>query len=68
MASVQPKITIAELRARNGKMTQQEFAESIGVSPQTVSSWEKNIYSIRPVHLLKVCERYNVTSKELLGA
>lgn len=65
---LKPKITIAELRAKNGKMTQSDFGKSIGVSPQTVSAWEKNIYVIRQSHLMKICELYNVSSQDLLGA
>ena len=63
-----PKITIAEIRARNGKMTQREFGDSVGVAPQTVNSWEKDIYRISAKNLMKICEIYNVTSSDLLGA
>ncbi|QDO91978.1 transcriptional regulator [Dolosigranulum pigrum] len=63
----EPQISIVELRAKNDKMTQKEFGEKIGVSPQTVSSWEKNIYSIRPKHLVRICQEFKVTSEELLG-
>ena len=62
-----PKITIAEIRARNGKMTQREFGDSVGVAPQTVNSWEKDIYRISAKNLMKICEIYNVTSSDLLG-
>lgn len=48
-------------------MTQTEFGKTIGVSPQTVSAWEKNIYVIRQSHLIKICELYNVSSQDLLG-
>ena len=61
-----PTISILELRARN-KMTQAEFAESIGVSFQTVSSWEKNILSISSKNLITICEKYGIKSSDLLG-
>lgn len=67
MTELKPKLTIAELRARNGKMSQKEFGESIGVSPQTVAAWEKNIYIIQSKHLLKLCQVYRVRSDDLLG-
>lgn len=62
-----PKITIAEIRAKNGKMTQQEFGNSVGVTPQTVNSWENDIYRISAKNLMKICEIYHVTSSDLLG-
>ena len=62
-----PKITIAEIRARNGKMTQREFGDSVGVTPQTVNSWEKDIYRISAKNLMKICEIYNVSTSDLLG-
>lgn len=64
----QPKITIAEIRAKNGKMTQKEFGRTIGVTAQTVSAWEKDITKISPKKLLKIHEIYGVKSSELLGA
>ena len=61
-----PTISILELRARN-KMNQAEFAESVGVSAQTVSSWEKNVLSISPKNLITICEKYGIKSSDLLG-
>lgn len=63
-----PTLTIAEIRFFNGRMTQQEFADSIGVTPQTVSSWERDITKISARHLMKICDKYGVKSSELLGA
>lgn len=37
-----PVITIAEIRAKY-KLNQEEFGKSIGVSKQTVSSWEQDV-------------------------
>lgn len=61
-----PEITLLELRARH-KLTQAEFGKSVGVSPQTVSSWEKEITSISTENLIKVCLKYNVSATQLLG-
>ncbi|HEL2055152.1 TPA: helix-turn-helix transcriptional regulator [Streptococcus suis] len=66
MSELKPNITILELRARV-RMTQAEFGASVGVSAQTVSSWEKDIYSISQENLIKVCKKYNISSKDLLG-
>ena len=60
-------ITIAELRARNGKMTQQELAKQIGTSQTTISSWEKNINVISAPHLKRLCLFFNVSADDLLG-
>lgn len=38
MTETVPKITIKELRARHN-LTQEEFAKSVGTTPQTVSAW-----------------------------
>lgn len=62
----QPVITIAEIRAKY-KLNQEEFGKSIGVSKQTVSSWEKDVYKIKPRNLLKIHEVYGVNSSDLLG-
>lgn len=62
-----PKITIAELRARNKKMTQKELAELVGVSTQTVIAWEKDITTIKADNLLKLCSVLNTSATELLG-
>ncbi|MFX3920466.1 helix-turn-helix domain-containing protein [Streptococcus suis] len=67
MKELQPKITILEIRAKN-KMTQAEFGDSIGVSAQSVSSWEQDIFSISPKNLIKICRQYGVSSVDLLGA
>ncbi|WP_261369139.1 helix-turn-helix transcriptional regulator [Streptococcus agalactiae] len=61
-----PTVTIGEIRAKY-KLTQKEFASSIGVSAQTVSAWEKDIYTISPKNLLNIYIKYGVNSIELLG-
>lgn len=61
-----PVITIAEIRAKY-KLNQEQFGKSIGVSKQTVSSWEKDVYKIKSKNLLKIYEVYGVSSSDLLG-
>lgn len=63
----QPKVTIAELRARNNKMKQSELAEAVGVSAQTIGAWEKDITIIKGEHLLKLCKILDTTASDLLG-
>jgi transcriptional regulator, XRE family len=65
---LKPKITIAEIRAKHGKMSQEEFGASVGVSAQTVGAWEKDILKISPIYLLRITEKYGVSSSDLLGA
>ncbi|WP_121605429.1 helix-turn-helix domain-containing protein [Virgibacillus sp. Bac332] len=60
-------ITIAELRARNGKMSQKELAMEIGTSQTTVCAWEKDISVISSKHLKKVCLYFRVSADDLLG-
>ena len=60
-------VTIAELRARNGKMTQSKLAEELGVSVNSVTHWEKDIYSISAPNLKKLAVYFNVSADALLG-
>ena len=60
-------VTIAELRARNGKMTQSELAEKLGTSQTTISAWEKNINVISAPHLKRLCLFFGVSADDLLG-
>lgn len=60
-------LTIAELRARNGKMTQKELAELLGVQPNTVYRWEKYPLSMKAEYIVKLSQTFNVSSDELLG-
>lgn len=59
-------ITIAELRAKNGKMSQKELAKNIGTSQTTISSWEKDINVISAPHLKRLCLFFNVSADDLL--
>lgn len=60
-------ITIAELRAKHGKMSQKELAKKIGTSQTTISSWEKDISVISAPHLKRLCLFFNVSADDLLG-
>ncbi|NQG98474.1 helix-turn-helix transcriptional regulator [Streptococcus suis] len=62
-----PKITIAELRAKNNKMSQKELASKIGVAYQTIGAWKDDITVIKDDNLLKLCEFFGVSSSDLLG-
>ena len=66
MEILRPNTSIRVIRAREG-LTQKEFGETLGVSAQTIGSWEKNIHSISTDNLIKLCLTYHVTSFDLLG-
>lgn len=66
MTKTIPKITIKELRARHN-LTQAQFAESIGTTAQTVSAWEKNVFSISPKNMVTICNKYHIQSSDLYG-
>ncbi|AUN43441.1 cro-like protein [Streptococcus phage vB_SthS_VA460] len=66
MTEVVPKITIKELRARHN-LTQEEFAKSVGTTPQTVGAWEKNQLSISPKNMANICNKYHIHSSDLYG-
>lgn len=60
-------ITIAELRARNNKMSQSKLAKELGVDVNTVYRWEKDISTISANNLRKLSLFFGVSSDELLG-
>ncbi|HIX54100.1 MAG TPA: helix-turn-helix transcriptional regulator, partial [Candidatus Sphingobacterium stercoripullorum] len=60
-------ITIAELRARNNKMSQQKLADEIGVGVDSVRRWERDIYTISANNLKKLATYFNVSADDLLG-
>jgi DNA-binding transcriptional regulator YdaS (Cro superfamily) len=51
-------------------LTQQEFADSVGVSRATVSYWSRGIKQPRPLHATKIraATRGEVTSEDLQAA
>ena len=56
---------LAELRKRRG-ITQKELAETLLVSPQTISKWE-NGKAIPDIGLLKeICHDFNLDINDLL--
>lgn len=60
-------VNIAELRARNGRMSQKELAEKLDVSAASISQWENDPLSMSSKSIIKVCLFFGVTSDELLG-
>lgn len=60
-------VTIAELRARHNKMSQQELADKIGVGVDSVRRWEKDIYTISASNLKKLVVFFGVSADDLLG-
>lgn len=49
------------------KMTQEAFAETVGVSPQAVSKWETGIGCPDIALLPAICESLHITMEELFG-
>lgn len=60
-------VGIAELRARNGKMSQEELAKELNVKQSQISRWEDNPLSISSKNLIKLALYFDVTVDELLG-
>jgi len=60
-------ITIAELRAKKGKMTQKQLADVLGTSQTSVSLWESDINTISTPYLVKLCRFFGVSADRLLG-
>lgn len=56
---------IRELRLRNN-LTQEEFAEKIGMSLNGVSNIERNRYQPTAKVIDRICETFNITPAELL--
>lgn len=60
-------ITIAELRARNNKMSQHELARELGVNVGSVVRWERDITTISATSLKKLAVFFDVSADQLLG-
>lgn len=60
-------ITIAELRAKNGKMSQRALAREIDTTQTSISNWEKDPLLMNAENIVKLCLYFNVTSDEILG-
>ncbi|GED50437.1 MULTISPECIES: helix-turn-helix transcriptional regulator [Lactobacillales] len=59
--------SIAELRAKHGKMSQRDLAEKIGTTQTSISNWEKEPLSMNAKAIVKMCTLFEVSSDELLG-
>ncbi|MFA9493161.1 helix-turn-helix domain-containing protein [Streptococcus sp. E17BB] len=60
-------ITIAELRAKNNKMSQRELAKKLGVTQTSISNWEKDQTKIGGEHLINLALLFNVSTDDILG-
>ena len=56
---IMPKITLKAARV-NAELTQDEAAERIGKSKQTIMNWEKGITPIKYCDLIKLSEIYDM--------
>ena len=56
---------IKELRIKHG-LTQEEFAEKIGISIQGLSNLERNRYQPTSETIDKICKNFNISPVELL--
>ena len=59
--------TIAELRAKHGKMSQRQLAKELGVTQTTVSNWEKDQLTIGGKHLVNLAIYFKVSTDDILG-
>lgn len=53
------KISIKGARIEKG-MTQKEVGDVMGVTPETISNWERNITSPSALQLMRLCKIYGV--------
>lgn len=60
-------LTIAELRAKHGKMSQRELAKELGVTQTSISNWEKDQTKIGGEHLIKLAMLFSVSTDDILG-
>lgn len=56
---------IKKLRKDNN-MTQEDIAEKLNVSRQTISKWETNIVIPDADNIVSICKLFNITTDELL--
>ena len=54
------------LRRKSLQMTQEEFSERLGVSPQMISNLDLGKKAIRPENLAKVCEVLDLSADFIL--
>ncbi|MGK0551090.1 helix-turn-helix domain-containing protein [Enterococcus faecalis] len=60
-------LNIAELRMKNGKMSQRELAKELGTEQANISRWESNPLSMNSKNLIKVALYFKVSIDDLLG-
>ena len=58
--------TIKELRKQR-KLTQEELAEQIGVTPQAISRWERNVGYPDVVQIVPLAKAFEVSTDEIFG-
>ena len=56
---------IKKLRKDNN-MTQEDLAEKLNVSRQTISKWETNVVIPDADNIVSICKLFNITTDELL--
>lgn len=59
------KMTMEAARV-NKKLTQQELAELMGVSRQTIQNWESGKQKIKPAYLYYFCSITGTTEDDIL--
>ena len=59
--------TIKELRKQR-KTTQESLAEQIGVTPQAISRWERNVGYPDVSQIVPLAKAFGVSTDEILGA
>ena len=57
---------LKELRKEKG-LTQDDLAELLEVTKYTIHNWEKDVFSIKPDRLKKLCKIFDVDVPYLLG-
>lgn len=53
------KISLAAARVNSG-LTQQDIADIMKVSKNTIINWEKGRISLKPAQFEKLCREYNI--------
>lgn len=60
-------MNITVLRIQNGRMSQVELAKRVGVTPTTVSKWERDDRQITAKHIRSLCKALDTDPNTLLG-
>ncbi|MCI3861210.1 helix-turn-helix transcriptional regulator [Lactococcus garvieae] len=60
-------LTIAELRAKHGKMSQKELAKNLNVTQSAISNWEKDQLGVDGRRLIDIAKFFKVSTDDLLG-